>query len=229
MYTTTTATRAQALLAAAAAERAMERHACCKSQFKFKCFSCGEMINRGDKITKCTAPCWDGMRLRFRGADARNGLTMAETAFYLAETGTRTWVHIGCIPCYWDSLPEDSIEYSRPALRPIYTDWGVKVYGEWEELTEKDEMWKLMGVPYYCRVNGYPKEKFMRDRIVHAVTRFQAIWRGYLFKKALPLALAQRKREFLKWCGSLPADQFRSFPLFCQLRQTLKNLPSCQP
>ena len=225
MYTTTTATRAQALLAAAAAERAMERHACCKSQFKFKCFSCGEMINRGDKITKCTAPCWDGMRLRFRGADARNGLTMAETAFYLAETGTRTWVHIGCIPCYWDSLPEDSIEYSRPALRPIYTDWGVKVYGEWEELTEKDEMWKLMGVPYYCRVNGYPKEKFMRDRIVHAVTRFQAIWRGYLFKKALPLALAQRKREFLKWCGSLPADQFRSFPLFCQLRQTLNYGP----
>ena len=36
MYATTTATRDFALKAAAAAERAMERQACCKSQFKFK-------------------------------------------------------------------------------------------------------------------------------------------------------------------------------------------------
>ena len=133
MFTAPTATRDFALKAVAAAERAMERHECCKSQFKFMCFSCGEFINRGDKITKCTAPCWDGMRLRFRGADARNGLTMEETAFYLAETGTRTWVHIGCNPCYWDSLPEDSNEYSPPALRPVHTDWNSRVYGEWEE------------------------------------------------------------------------------------------------
>lgn len=225
MYTTTNATREQALVAAAAAERVMERHVCCKSQFKFKCFSCGEFINRGDNITKCTAPCWDGMRLRFRGADARNGLTMDETSFYLAETGTRTWVHIGCNPCYWDSLPEDSNEYSPPALRPIHTDWGAKVYSEWEELTKKNELWELAGVRYYCRTKGYPKEKWMRDRIIQNVTRFQAIWRGYLYKKAYPLALAQRRREFLKWCGSLPADQFRSFPLFCQLRQTLNYGP----
>ena len=221
MYTTITATREQALVAAAAADRAMERHACCKSQFKFKCFSCGEFINRGDKITKCTAPCWDGMRLRFRGADAQNGLTMAETAFYLAETGTRTWVHIGCTPCYWDSLPEDSNEYSPPALRPIHTDWNSKVYGEFEEWANADDSWGglprgAMGVPYFCEVKGYPKDKFMKDRIIHSVTRFQAIWRGYLYKKAYPVALAQRKREFIEWCGSLPADQFRSFPLFCQ-------------
>ena len=49
MYTTKTAGREQVLKAVAAAQRAMERHACCKSQFKFKCFSCGEMINRGDR------------------------------------------------------------------------------------------------------------------------------------------------------------------------------------
>ena len=186
MYTAHTATREFALKATAAAERAMERHACCKSQFKFVCFSCGEMINRGDKITRCNRAT-TGMELRYRGADATNGLTMDETVFYQPSTGKNLWVHIGCIPCYWDSLPEDSNEYSRPALRPVCTDWGVKVYGEWEELTEKDEMWKLMGVPYYCRVNGYPKEKFMRDRIVQAVTRFQAIWRGYIDKKAYPL------------------------------------------
>ena len=220
MYTTHTATREQALVAAAAAERAMDRHECCKSQFKFKCFSCGEFINRGDKITKCTAPCWDGMRLRFRGACARNGLTMEETSFYLAETGTRTWVHIGCNPCFWDSLPEDSNEYSRPALRPICTDWGVKVYGEWEEWCGSQHI----DHDHFCLMKGYPKEKFMRDRIIHSVTRFQAIWRGYLYKKALPLALKQKRAEdaniwrgFLEWCGSLPHSTFRSFPRYCEV------------
>ena len=187
MYTTHTATREQALKVAAAAERAMERHACCKSQFKFKCFSCGEFINRGDKITRCNrAPT--GMTLRYRGAGGECGLTMEEIAFYQATTGENMWVHVGCIPCYWDSLPPTSNEYSRPALSPICTDWGVKVYGEWEELTEKDEWWELMGVPYYCKVKGYPKEKFMRDRIIHNVTRFQALWRGYIYKKAYPIA-----------------------------------------
>ena len=188
MYATTTATRGFALKAAAAADRAIERHACCKSQFKFKCFSCGEFINRGDKITRCNRAA-TGMTLRYRGADSQNGLTMAETTFYQANTGNNMWVHIGCIPCYWDSLPPTSNEYSRPKLRPICTDWGVKVYGEWDELTEEDVWYKLMGVPYYCKVKGYPKEKFMRDRIIHSVKRFQAIWRGYLYKKAYPIAL----------------------------------------
>ena len=185
MFTSPTATREQALVAAAAAERAMERQTCCKSQFKFKCFSCGEFINPGDKITKCTAPCWDGMRLRFRGADARNGLTMEETAFYLAETGTRTWVHIGCNPCYWDSLPEDSNEYSPPALRSVYTDWGAKIsyeFDEWRQLTNHYDMEEFL------EKHGYPQDKWMKDRIVHAVTRFQALWRGYIYKKAYPIA-----------------------------------------
>ena len=222
MFASSTASREKALLAAAAAERAMKRHECCKSQFKFRCFSCGEFINRGDKITKCTAPCWDGMRLRFRGADARNGLTMEETAFYLAETGTRTWVHIGCNPCYWDSLPEDSNEYSPPALRSAYTGWGAKIsyeFDEWRQLTNHYDMEEFL------EKHGYPQDKWMKDRIIHSVTRFQAIWRGYLYKKAYPVALAQRRakeltiwREFLAWCGSLPPQQFRSFPLFCKLK-----------
>ena len=33
----------------------------------------------------------------------------------------------------------------------------------------------------------------MRDRIVHAVTRFQALWRGYIYKKAYPIARLQAK------------------------------------
>ena len=36
----------------------------------------------------------------------------------------------------------------------------------------------------------------MRARIVRAVTRFQAIWRGYLYKKAFSIAL-QQQREYL--------------------------------
>ena len=236
MFTSKTATREFALKAAAAAERVMERSACCKSQFKFKCFSCGEFINRGDNITKCTAPCWDGMRLRFRGADARNGLTMAETAFYLAETGTRTWVHIGCNPCYWDSLPEDSNEYSPPALRPVHTDWNSQVWWEFEEMAEKYEGVRIMGISYYCMTKGYPwrNRKFMKDRIIHSVTRFQALWRGYLYKKAYPLALEQKRAEaaniwrgFLEWCGSLPHSTFRSFPRYCEVTGASAKVQAC--
>ena len=188
MYTTTTATREQVLKSVAAARRAMERHVCSKSQFKFKCFSCGKMIHRGDKITRCVKTD-AGMTLRYRGAGGECGLTMAETTFYQGESGKNMWVHIGCIPCYWDKgLDEDGNRLTHPKLRPICTEWGVKVYGEWDELTEEDVWYKLMGVPYYCKVKGYPKEKFMRDRIVHAVTRFQALWRGYIYKKAYPIA-----------------------------------------
>jgi len=194
MYTSKTATREFALKAAAATERAMERHACCKSQFKFKCFSCGEFINRGDNITRCIRAA-SGMKLRYRGADADHGLTMEETIFYQGETGKNLWVHTGCIGCFWDEgLDEDGNRLTRPALRPITTEWGVKVYGEFEEWANADDSWgdvslRAMGVPYFCMVKGYPKEKFMRDRIVHAVTRFQAIWRGYLYKQAYPVAL----------------------------------------
>ena len=199
MFATTAVNREFALKAAAAAERAMERHACSKSQFKFKCFSCGKMIHRGDKITRCNRAT-TGMTLRYRGAGGECGLTMKEIAFYQATTGENMWIHVGCIPCYWDSLPPTSNEYSRPKLRPICTDWGVKVYGEWEEWANADDSWGglpqgAMGVPYFCMVKGYPKEKFMRDRIVHAVTRFQAIWRGYIYKKAYPEALLQAQSE----------------------------------
>ena len=193
MYTSKNATREFALKAAAATERAMERHACCKSQFKFKCFSCGEFINRGDNITRCIRAA-SGMKLRYRGADADHGLTMEETIFYQGETGKNLWVHTGCIGCFWDQgLDEDGNRLTRPALRPITTEWGVKVYGEFEEWANADDSWgdvslRAMGVPYFCMVKGYPKEKFMRDRIVHAVTRFQALWRGYIYKKAYPIA-----------------------------------------
>lgn len=185
MFTSSTASREKALLAAAAAERAMKRHECCKSQFKFKCFSCGEFINRGDKITRCTAAHNDGMTLRFRGADSRNGLEKKEVAFYLAQTGTRTWVHVGCIPCYWDSLPEDSNEYSPPALRSVFTDWGAKLSYEFDEWYSRTGHYDM---EEFLKIHGYPQDMWMKDRIIHSVTRFQALWRGYLYKKAYPIA-----------------------------------------
>ncbi len=189
MYTTNTATREQVLKAVAAAQRAMDRHACCKSQFKFKCFSCGKMIHRGDKITRCVKAD-AGMTLRFRGAGGECGLTMAESAFYQAETGKDLWVHIGCNPCYWDEGFDNGDESSPPALRGVPTEWGCKVDREFEDWTSGPggESWLIMGVPYFLKVKGYPKEKSMKDRIVHAVARFQALWRGYIYKKAYPIA-----------------------------------------
>ena len=189
MYTTTTATREKVLKAVAATHRAMERHACSKSQFKFKCFSCGGMIHRGDKITRCHKAN-AGMTLRYRGAGGECGLTMAETVFYQAETGKDMWVHIGCNPCYWDEGFDNGDESSPPGLRGVPTEWGSKISCEFLEWSSGPggESWLTMGESYFLMVKGYPKEKFMRDRIVHAVTRFQALWRGYLYKKAYPIA-----------------------------------------
>jgi len=180
MYTTPTASREKALQAVAAAGRAMKRHVCCKSQFKFKCFSCGEMINRGDKITKCTTAGNDGMDLRFRGADSRNGITFEETAFYMGESGTRSWVHIGCNPCFWESLPEDSNEYSPPALRGVWTDWGAKMSHEFDEWRQRTNHYNM---EEFLEKHGYPQEKFMKDRVIAGVTKFQSLWRGHRIYK----------------------------------------------
>ncbi len=196
MYTTTTSSREQVLKAVAATRRAMERHECSKSQFKFKCFSCGEMINRGDKITRCIKAD-AGMTLRYRGAGGECGLTMAETAFYQAETGKNMWVHIGCNPCYWDKGFDNGDESSPPGLRGVPTEWGCKVDREFEDWTSGPggEVW-INNVDLFLKIKGYPKEKSMRARIIQAVTRFQALWRGYIYKKAFSIAL-QQQREYL--------------------------------
>ena len=199
MYATTTATREQVLKAVAATHRAMERHTCSKSQFKFKCFSCGKMIHRGDKITRCIKAD-AGMSLRYRGAGAECGLTMAETTFYQAESGKDMWVHIGCNPCYWDKGFDNGDEYSPPALRAIPTEWGSKISCEFDEWISGPGgcAWKGDHESYFLSVKGYPKEKSMKKRIVHGVTRFQALWRGYLYKKAYPEALKQAKANLNK-------------------------------
>ena len=196
MYTSKTAGREKALKAVAATLRAMKRQECCKSQFKFKCFSCGEFINRGDKITRCHKAT-TGMTLRYRGAGGECGLTLAETAFYQAETGKNMWVHIECQPCYWDKGFDNGDEYSPPALRAIPTEWGSKISCEFHEWISGPGgcAWKGDHESYFLSVKGYPKEKSMKKRIVHGVTRFQALWRGYLYKKAYPEALKQTKAD----------------------------------
>ena len=189
MFTSSTDTREQVLKAVAATQRAMKRHECSKSQFKFKCFSCGKMINRGDKITRCVRDT-TGMSLRYRGAGGECGLTVAETAFYQAETGKDLWVHIGCQPYYWDKGFDNGDEYSPPVLRAMPTEWGTKVMMEFEDWTSGPGgcAWKGDHESYFLSVKGYPKEKSMRARILQAVTRFQALWRGYIYKKAYPIA-----------------------------------------
>ena len=213
MYTSTKVTREQALIAAAAAIRAMKRHECCKSQFKFRCFSCGEMVNRGDKITMCMRGSSTGMVLRYRGGDSQNGLTMAETAFYQAETGKNKWVHIGCNPCYWDEGFDNGDEYSPPGLRGVPTEWGCKVDRELEDWTSGPggEMW-INNVDLFLKIKGYPEEKSMKKRIVHAVTRFQAIWRGYINKKAYLIAVQQQREQRARARYALYQEMLRNTP-----------------
>ena len=198
MYTTTKATREKALVAAAATRRAMERQVCCKSQFKFKCFSCGEFINRGDKITKCNRAT-TGMTLRYRGADSINGLAMAETCFYQGESGKDMWVHIGCNPCYWHSQ----------CFIGIYTEWGSKVAREF------DEDYETTGRSHwdnFLKRNGYPEEKFMRNRIINSVIKFQALWRGYIYKKACVIAVQQQREQRARARFALYQEMLRTSP-----------------
>ena len=182
MYTTPNTTREKALVAIAATQRAMDRHVSCKSQYKFKCFSCGEMIHRGDKITRCATSVNDGMDLRFRGADSRNGITFEETSFYLAQTGTRKWVHVGCNPVYWDR------ELGR--LMGVFTDWGSKISYEFDEWRSRTNHYNE---EEFMEKHGYPQDKWMKDRVVAGVTKFQALWRGYLYKQAYPIARRQAR------------------------------------
>ena len=215
MFTTTKTTREKALVAVEATQRAMGRHVCCKSQYKFKCFSCGEFINRGDKITKCNRAT-TGMKLRYRGADSINGLTMAETCFYQGESGKDMWVHIGCNPCYWDSLLENSNEYSPRALRPILTGWGCKISNEFLDWCDSLPGNVFRSEPLFFQMKGYPQEKPMKKRIIHAVTRFQTIWRGYLLDKALEIALQQQREQ---------REQREQRARFALSQEVLRNSP----
>ena len=170
--------------AARAASRAMKRDVCCKSQFKFKCYSCGENIQRGDMITKCHDTT-NGMTLRFRGGDTSDGLPQEETCFYQPTTGPRRWVHIGCNPCFWHN-----VEGFTPGLVGIWTDWAAKIQQEF------DDDYSLNGhrtLEEFLEMRGYPQEKYQSDRVKAGITKFQALWRGYIYKMALPLALEQRK------------------------------------
>ena len=180
MYTTLKATREKALMAANAADRAIQRSICCKSQFKFKCFSCGEFINRGDKITM--AHEGEGMTLRFRGSDGRCGLTHEETVFYQPSTGSKRWVHIGCNPCHWHSGGDG---YGA-SLLGVWTEWGAKIESEFQEDYSLTGRWDM---EEFLERNGYPQEKFQTDRVKAGVTKFQALWRGYLYKQAYPISL----------------------------------------
>ena len=195
MYTSPNATREKALAAAAAASRAMKRVVCCKSQFKFKCFSCGEMIQRGDKITMVHGG--EGMTLRFRGSDCQSGLKQGETVFYQPSTGTKRWVHIGCNPCHWHS---GGSGYGEPRLYGVWTEWAAKIQSEFDEDYALTGRWDM---EEFLERNGYPQEKYQSDRVKAGVTKFQALWRGYIYKMALPYALDQRKAK-----GRIAAHNF---------------------
>lgn len=153
------------------AYRGMERAICCKSRYTFRCYSCGEMVQPGDKITK-TYSHSDGMVLR-------SGYPL---------TGTTRWVHIGCIPCYWFRGGNGC----GPDLMTVWTEWDAKLYSEFEIESSNNE-----GLCYdkFLQDKGYPAEKPMVLRIKRGLIKFQALWRGYLYKKAFQVVLEQARRE----------------------------------
>lgn len=61
----------------------------CRSNYKMKCFCCGNPIKRGDLITQCVET--NGMRLR---------AVIQSTSGYVPFTGSR-WVHVLCDPGDW--------------------------------------------------------------------------------------------------------------------------------
>ena len=152
--------------------RALERAVCCKSRYTFRCYSCGEMVQPGDKITK-THSYSDGMTLR-------SGM----------RTGTTRWVHIGCTPCRWYDGANGAFD---PFLMGVWTDWDAKTKSEFDA-----QIASYGGHCYFSEFledKGYPAEKYMSTRIKRGVIKFQALWRGYLYKKALPKALEQARRK----------------------------------
>jgi len=188
MFCSNTTSREKARIAASAAKRAVKRSICCKSHYKFTCWSCGEMINRGDNITRCHGV--DGMKLRLRGAGGAHGLTMQEYQTYQPKSGSKNWVHIGCIPSYW-------VQRER-RLISLGTDWGCKLLIEAAEWCDRNGY--LEQREEFLERRGYPQDKWMKDRIIHNVIRFQAIWRGYIYKfpsRAI-LQLALREKLFLR-------------------------------
>lgn len=158
------------------AYRGLERAICCKSRYTFRCYSCGEMVQPGDKITK-TYSRSDGMLLRSHHM-----------------TGTTRWVHVGCSPCYWFRGGNGR----RPDLMTVWTEWDAKLYSEFETESSNNQ-----GRCYdkFLQDKGYPAEKPMILRIKRGLIKFQALWRGYPYKKALPEALEQARREaaLYKW------------------------------
>ena len=62
----------------------------CRSNYKMKCFCCGNPIKRGDLITQCVET--NGMRLR--------AVVRPNEGFYTPFTGAR-WVHVLCDPGDW--------------------------------------------------------------------------------------------------------------------------------
>lgn len=146
-------------------DRQIKNQICCNSNFKFNCFSCGEIINRGDLITMVINN--EGMKLRPRN----NGLS-----FYTPISSPKQWVHIGCIPCKWDNKIKRYIN--------LWTMWDAE-----------NEANHYIGVNTLNRVANIS----MIDRLNLLATKIQSLWRGYIYKQVLPLALEQfRDKQLLK-------------------------------
>ena len=155
---------------ALSAQRQIERQICCKSHYKFKCHSCGQYINRGDKITMCEKN--NGQSLRFRGGGGmwkKDGEGIILIGSYCGMSGPNNWVHIECTPCIYNPL-------SNHQLQSIKTKWNAAVYSEFYESGAKFYR-------HFIKSRGYPKQKKMKKRIIKNIIRFQSLWRKFYSKR----------------------------------------------
>lgn len=163
-----------------------ERRIKTKSHYKMICSCCNKVINKGDEITQVQG-CAGALRERKSSSLAR----WHEAPRWQHEqrrgryTPTRNrWVHLTCKPSYcyrhgWVpmELVSGSTWYSdhiddRKAAAAMDPDWGEN----WWDIPD-------------------PKWVLGRIHIEACIVKFQALWRGYLYKQAYPLALLQKKEK----------------------------------
>ena len=165
---------------ALSAQRQIGRQVLCKSHYKFKCHSCGEYINHGDKITMCEKN--DGQSLRFRGGGGmwkKDGEGTILIGIYCGISGPNNWVHIGCTPCVYKPL-------SNPQLRSISTKWNKAVKVEFYDSG-------MESYRHFIKSRRYPKQNKMKKRIIKNIIRFQSIWRAFYTKKVILPILFNKK------------------------------------
>ena len=126
------------------------------------------MIKRGDNITLAIHGTKEGMTLRFRGCDSTSPYCEKEdTAFYQPCTGY-SWVHIGCVPCEWNS------HFNK--YETVITAWMSKCDAEYINDIEDNPDARWVSFRTWYNKKGYPTIKSHMARLRNAASIIQRKW-----------------------------------------------------